>query len=114
MKPTTNRDAWAGILRYFRIWFTGDTPADVRLKRRVMLSVALTCSEIVDVALGELWRSMTTLQPIVRVFGNSSTPGLQYQNQDGDGLWVRGISLTRCPLFMAFFYAGYWHLSCRN
>lgn len=96
MTTIINRDVWSEILRYFTISFTGDTQDDIRLKRRVMLSVALTCSELVDVALDELWKSMDTLQPIVGVFDTSSDswrPGLLYQNMDE--YWVSYVALTQ-------------------
>lgn len=96
MQLTRNRAIWIEIMQYSRISFTDDSPGDVRLKRRIMLSVALTCLELVEIGLNELWRTMTTLEPITQVINalcSSSTPALRYQDQ---GYWVSATSLRQC------------------
>lgn len=66
-----------------------DTREEIGVKRRTIFCIALTCSGLVEIALDELWRSMASLEPIVRVFNASSTSpisGFVYQNQE---YWVR-------------------------
>jgi len=94
MQSTTNRDIWFEVLRYFEINLAYDSREDIRLKRRAILSLALAHPDLVDVALDELWRSMVSLEPIVRVLNASlteSTDGLVY-NQFFV-FWVRDTSL---------------------
>lgn len=81
-QPAANLDVWTEILRYFRISFHSDTVDDVKCKRNTMLSVGLTCSQLVDVGLDELWRSMTTLEPAARVFNGA------FRFQDEENYWV--------------------------
>lgn len=71
IQPTANSDIWAEILRYFRISFSDDTEDEITDKRRTILSVALTCSELADAGLDELWRSMITLEPAARILGDA-------------------------------------------
>lgn len=71
VQPVANPDVWAEILQYFRISFAGDNEDDIHYKRRIILSVALICSQLVNVGLNELWRTMTTLEPAARLFGGA-------------------------------------------
>lgn len=86
MQSIPNRDVWSEILRQFEIDLTGDRKEDIQLKRRTILSIALSHPNLVDVAVNELWRSMTSLEPIKHVLnaGEELIPVLQY-NQ---GFWV--------------------------
>lgn len=73
MQSKTNRDIWFEVLRYIEIDLSADSREETQLKRRTILSVALTHPDLVDVALDELWRSMESLEPIVRVLNAPST-----------------------------------------
>lgn len=84
MQSTINRDIWLKILEYFSILFIDDNPGTIRLKRGVMLSIVLMCRGLAEIALGELWKAMTTLGPIVRVFRVHSV-SIAYTAQ---GYWV--------------------------
>ncbi|KAF9447990.1 hypothetical protein P691DRAFT_760293 [Macrolepiota fuliginosa MF-IS2] len=85
MSTAANRDVWSEILRYLRISLADDKQVDLLIKKRTILAIAFTCSNIAEVALDELWRSMVSLEPIVGVF-NASSPSstgiLECRNQD--------------------------------
>ncbi|KAJ3569334.1 hypothetical protein NP233_g5120 [Leucocoprinus birnbaumii] len=71
-----NRDVWREILCYFRFSPNKNELEDgvhnhVEIKQRALLSVALTCLELAELALDEIWRTMTTIEPVVKVFGGS-------------------------------------------
>lgn len=93
---TTNRDIWFEILQYFRINLVGDDKEDIQLKRRTLLVIALTHSDLGDVALDELWRSMVSLEPIVHVFNvaDDLTPVLKY-NKSVE-FWVSPSIFIHC------------------
>ncbi|KAF9440087.1 hypothetical protein P691DRAFT_170107 [Macrolepiota fuliginosa MF-IS2] len=112
MSSATNRDIWFEILQYFRVSFEGGTAGDTQLKRQVIFSVALTCSALTEVALDELWMSMTTLEPVVRVFNaspDSPIDGFKYRDDREDHVngryyWVRvnhlvALSIALSTLF---------------
>lgn len=92
MAHIANRDIWSEVLRYFQVSFVDESVEDIRLKRHAMFSAALTCKDLTETALDELWRSMTTLEPLSRVLNASSTSSttiFHYQGQDQDqGYWV--------------------------
>ncbi|KXN87632.1 hypothetical protein AN958_08336 [Leucoagaricus sp. SymC.cos] len=85
-QSNTNQDVWREILLYFRISLANDCQDDVKSKRSVLLSIALTCSELVEIALDELWRSMVTLEPVLGVFGDQ--PSIVLRSFLGMAYWV--------------------------
>ncbi len=99
MQAATNRDVWYEILRYFRINLANDGKEDLQFKRRTILSVALTHQNLVDVALDELWRSMTSLEPIVRVLNavGESIPLLNFDQSLGFWVSARGLIFNLGP-----------------
>ncbi|KXN91177.1 hypothetical protein AN958_02744 [Leucoagaricus sp. SymC.cos] len=74
MSIPINKDVWIEIMRYFSISLADDQPDEIKAKRRVLLSLALTASDLVSIALDELWKSMTTLEPIVQIMNYTPTP----------------------------------------
>ncbi|KXN91179.1 hypothetical protein AN958_02746 [Leucoagaricus sp. SymC.cos] len=77
MLTPSNEDVWREIMSYFTISLTNDHPDEVKTKRRVLLSLVLTSRDLANIARDELWKSMTTLTPIVQVlnhFSGSSDP----------------------------------------
>ncbi|XP_006461543.1 hypothetical protein AGABI2DRAFT_178655 [Agaricus bisporus var. bisporus H97] len=88
MPLSTNKDTWTEILKYFRVSLSCDNADDIKEKRRIILSIALVCPELVDIALDELWRSLTTLEPIISVFNAPLSENLlEYKGQHG-GCWI--------------------------
>jgi hypothetical protein len=88
-----NEDIWWEILQYHRISHSDETSEEAEhrsIQQRTLLSVAMTCSGLVDVALDELWRSMTTLEPAVRICDHdgSSRKSLEYNAKKA--VWVSG------------------------
>ncbi|KXN88596.1 hypothetical protein AN958_06940, partial [Leucoagaricus sp. SymC.cos] len=73
----SNEDVWREIVSYLTISLTDDHPHEIKTKRRVLLSLALTARDLANITQDELWKSMTTLIPIVQVlnhFSESSGP----------------------------------------
>ncbi|EKM81432.1 hypothetical protein AGABI1DRAFT_125819 [Agaricus bisporus var. burnettii JB137-S8] len=88
MPLSTNKDIWTEILKYFHVSLSCDNADDIKEKRRIILSIALVCPELVDIALDELWRSLTTLEPIISVFNAPLSENLlEYTGQYG-GCWI--------------------------
>lgn len=75
MQFNTNRIVWLLVLKYLEIHLDDDTPEEISLKRRTILSIALTGGkDVVEMALSRLWKSMETLEPVSLVFNTSLTP----------------------------------------
>ncbi|EKM78199.1 hypothetical protein AGABI1DRAFT_129328 [Agaricus bisporus var. burnettii JB137-S8] len=68
MHSVTNRDVWEQIVKFFQVSLSDDSTEDVKLKRSTLLSIALVRSELTTIAVSELWRSITTLRPIIHAF----------------------------------------------
>ncbi|EKM81448.1 hypothetical protein AGABI1DRAFT_125834 [Agaricus bisporus var. burnettii JB137-S8] len=84
MPLSTDKDTWTEILKYLSC----DNADEIKEKRHIILSIALVCPELVDIALDELWRSLTMLEPIISVFNAPfSQYLLEYQGQYG-GSWI--------------------------
>lgn len=89
MQSPTNCDIWFQVLQYVKLDPIDDSWTDLRTSRRTILSVALVHPDLVDVALNELWRSMVSLEPIVRVINTSlMVPKNVLEYNEDVGLWV--------------------------
>ncbi|KAJ3567231.1 hypothetical protein NP233_g6500 [Leucocoprinus birnbaumii] len=82
-----NRDVWIEIMRYFQISLTRDKADNIKIRRRTLLSLALTSPGLTSIALDELWRSMSSLTPVVQILNNTSSlvsgannPALQWNS----------------------------------
>ncbi|KAJ3556297.1 hypothetical protein NP233_g12014 [Leucocoprinus birnbaumii] len=92
---TINQDVWLEVLRYFRISLAEDSTGEIRGKRATLLSAALSCPAIAEPALDELWRSMTSLEAVLGVFGDASygkSVGLVFVEDDDDESWDLSMS----------------------
>jgi hypothetical protein len=64
MQHNENRDIWLEILNHFAISPSEDTRRGLLQKRQTLFSVALTCMDLTEIALDELWKSMDSLKPV--------------------------------------------------
>ncbi|KXN84152.1 hypothetical protein AN958_00394 [Leucoagaricus sp. SymC.cos] len=98
MPTSISRDTWIEIMRYFAISLTDDEQSEIKVKRRLLLSLALTTRDLVDIALDELWKSMTTLEPIVQVINPTSTRTKSRETDArltfNNNYWEIGLSLS--------------------
>lgn len=76
--PPANTDIWHEILKYFEISFASDSVAEIQMKRKATIKVALLSPGLTGPALDTLWRSMDTLEPIVRVLNAVASPNNKY------------------------------------
>ncbi|KAF5350665.1 hypothetical protein D9756_008523 [Leucocoprinus leucothites] len=64
-----NLDVWRMILQEFEVSLDHDETMIVREKRKAALTLALLSPKLTEIGLDTLWKSMTTLTPILRVMG---------------------------------------------
>jgi hypothetical protein len=87
-----NLDVWSEVLKYLEISLDHDSDSEIKDKRRALLRVALLSPSLTTPALDALWRSMTSLEPIVHVINaTSDSPNnvnLQFQSDNSGGYWV--------------------------
>ncbi|KAF5350714.1 hypothetical protein D9756_008602 [Leucocoprinus leucothites] len=88
-----NLDIWLEVLKYLEPDPQIDSEDEVGLKRRTVLSIALSSPVLADVSLSVLWRHMTTLEPIVHVINADTSDAAEkfliYQVLPPDsGFWV--------------------------
>ncbi|KAF9445671.1 hypothetical protein P691DRAFT_805320 [Macrolepiota fuliginosa MF-IS2] len=70
--PLGNVDIWLEILKFFEPALESDSEAEIQEKRMTALAIALLCPGLTEFGLDTLWKSMSTLQPIVRAINTSS------------------------------------------
>lgn len=89
----TNGDVWGHIVKYFQISLSDDSAEDVKVKRSTLLSIALVRSGLTTIAVSELWRSITTLEPIINAFNpppfRVSSPAFECKRDKFSEYWVR-------------------------
>ncbi|KAJ3563258.1 hypothetical protein NP233_g9054 [Leucocoprinus birnbaumii] len=101
MSLALHPDIWAEILKYFRITLVDTfrsnkhSAAEERARnRRVLLSVALTCSSLLDLAIAELWRTLSTLEHLIRVYSLPQEVSAPEYWEDG-GYWNCNVAPER-------------------
>lgn len=79
-------DIWHQVVQHFEDCnYTGE-------HRAALLNMARTSRELSDLALAMLWRSMTSLQPVVTVinsFADTEEEPLLLRTKKSAGYWVR-------------------------
>ncbi|KAF5350536.1 hypothetical protein D9756_008510 [Leucocoprinus leucothites] len=101
MHPATHPDIWSDILQYFRLslaeplkFSQESVAADRSLSKQTLFSVALTCSSLFNPALDELWRSLTTLEYVTRIYDIPAEPGSSgsaFKYEEG-GYWISNVA----------------------
>ncbi|KAF5350718.1 hypothetical protein D9756_008601 [Leucocoprinus leucothites] len=85
-----NLDIWLEILKYLVPDPQIDSKDEEGLKRRTVLSIALSCTLLEDVSLSVLWRHMTTLEPVVHVINSDTSDATEkfLTYQADSSFWV--------------------------
>ncbi|KAF5350689.1 hypothetical protein D9756_008501 [Leucocoprinus leucothites] len=73
MQSIHHKDVWMEIMYHFKLFLSEDKPSDIKVKKHTLLSLALTNRNLTDIALNELWRSMSSLMPIVCILNDTTT-----------------------------------------
>lgn len=76
--PLANADVWLEVLKYFEIALGSDSVTEIQEKRRAAIKVAVLSPGLTGPALDTLWRSMTTLEPVVRVINAAASPNNKF------------------------------------
>ncbi|KAJ3567230.1 hypothetical protein NP233_g6501 [Leucocoprinus birnbaumii] len=88
-----NCDVWHEILAHLAAHRLVANYSEHRRTRQTLLNAALTSSSLSNIALSVLWRSLSSLEPIIDVINASSPVRLLYYNTYG----IRGIWVLRQP-----------------
>lgn len=92
---------WVEILKHIEPNLEFDSETETQEKRKVALRVALLCVGLTELGLDTLWKSMTTLEPIVLTLNSFASPWnlnklMTYQAVAPEpGCWVGAIGIAR-------------------
>ncbi|KAF5350693.1 hypothetical protein D9756_008509 [Leucocoprinus leucothites] len=104
MHLSTDPDIWTRILQFFRISLVDylkpcqeSAAAERSLNKQTLLSVALTCSSLLNPALSELWRSLSTLEYATKVYdtptdSESGSSGFAFKYEEEGGYWTFNVA----------------------